>query len=147
MVSSVLIRIASFVVLALILVGSFQWTYLRVFLVDQGELADRMEVLRFGKMPEIRGFLDEVEKRTSPGESIALVVPAPDWNRGYEYAFYRASYVLAGRTVLPVMNPAGHPLPSNLERADYIAAWRAEVDPERFDIVWRERDGVLARTK
>lgn len=139
--------IGSIVALVLLLGGSFQLDYLRVLLADRDAVARRIDHLRFGKMPEIRGYLEAVEAKTSRGESVALLIPAPGWNQGYEYAFYRAAYVLAGRTVLPVMTPAGDPIPGNLERADLIAAWRVPLDPSRFEIVWRGHDGVLARVK
>ncbi|MBW3670481.1 MAG: hypothetical protein KY432_02280 [Acidobacteria bacterium] len=140
-------RIVSGLVLALLLTASFQVDYLRVLGVDRSSLASRIDHLRFGKLPEIRAFLHEVARRTEPGDSIALVIPASDWNRGYEYAFYRAAYVAAGRTVLPVMTPAGNPIPQNMETADFVAAWRVSLDETRFEIIWQGEGGVLARSR
>lgn len=131
----------------LVLAGSFQPFYLRVLLDDRVALAERIDFLRFGKMPGIRSFLQSVESRTEKGDSVALVTPFSGWNLGYEYAFYRASYVLAGRTVLPVMTPAGDSIPRNLKNADVVAAWQVDLDPRHFEILWRGDGGILARPR
>jgi len=130
---------------SLILAGAFEVHYLTILFADRFSLADRVGQLRYGKLPEIRPFLEEVERRTDRGTEIALVTPARTWNQGYEYAFYRAAYVLAGRTVLPVMTPDDRPIIGNLERADLVAAWGVELDPERFSVIWRGAGGTLAR--
>lgn len=69
-------------------------------------------------------FLDGVRAHTKRGDSIALVVPATRWDGGYDYAFYRASYFLAGREVLPVIDRNSVPQPGNFARAKYVAVWR-----------------------
>jgi len=68
-------------------------------------------------------FLESVRARTKPGDSIALVVPTARWDRGYAYAYYGASYFLAGREVLPVIDRDDVPQPQNLARAKYIATF------------------------
>lgn len=68
-------------------------------------------------------FLESVRARTKRGDSIALVVPNARWDRGYAYAFYRASYYLAGREVLPVLDRDDVPQPQNLARARYVATF------------------------
>jgi hypothetical protein len=68
-------------------------------------------------------FLDSVRARTKRGDSIALVVPNAGWDRGYAYAYYRASYFLAGREVLPVLDRNDVAQPQNLARARYVATF------------------------
>jgi hypothetical protein len=68
-------------------------------------------------------FLESVRARTKRGDSIALVVPNATWERGYSYAYYRATYFLAGREVLPVIDTHDVPQPENLARARYVATF------------------------
>jgi hypothetical protein len=68
-------------------------------------------------------FLESVRARTKRGDSIALVVPNAGWDRGYAYAYYRASYFLAGREVLPAIGRDDVPLQQNLARARYVATF------------------------
>ena len=51
----------------------------------------------------------------------AVIVPIMRWETGYSYAFYRASYFLTGREVLPVVTPDNGRLPQNFRAAKYIA--------------------------
>jgi hypothetical protein len=87
-------------------------------------------------------FLDQVRARTKPGESIALVVPAMQWDGGYSYAYYRASYFLAGREVLPLVDRDDVPQPANFARAKYVAAWRRSIQPP-MRVVWSGDGGTL----
>ena len=73
--------------------------------------------------PGFAEFLGEVRRRTPRGASIAIVVQTQKWDEGYAFAFYRASYLLAGREVLPVVTPEGRELRENLARAQYVAVW------------------------
>src|ERR1051325_2786429 len=52
--------------------------------------------------PQYPQFLEGVRAHTQDGDTIAIVAPTLDWDGGYMYAFYRASYVLSGREVLPL---------------------------------------------
>ena len=129
----------------LLFLGTAEPQYVRIFFMDRVRLADGIGSARFGKMPEIRPFLEEVDRRSEPGMSVAIVIPNLEWSQGYEYAFYRAGYVLAGRTVLPVIAPDNRAIPANLSGADLVAAWRTDLDSRRFEIVWEGAGGVLAR--
>jgi len=62
--------------------------------------------------PEYPAFLEAVRQRTSNGDVIVLDFP----RERYWWGFYRASYFLAGRDVLP-------PTAENLQRAKYIAVF------------------------
>ncbi len=131
----------------LLFVGAVEPLYVRIFFMDRTILADGIGSLRYGKMPEIRPFLEEVARRSEPGMSVAIVIPGAEWDQGYEYAFYRAGYVLAGRTVLPVITPDNRSIPANLSGADLVAAWRTTLDSRRFEVLWEGAGGVLARPR
>jgi hypothetical protein len=87
-------------------------------------------------------FLEAVRAHTKPGDSIALLVPAAHWDLGYSYAYYRASYFLTGREVLPVIDRDDSVQPQNFESAKYVAAWRRTVRPP-MRVVWSGDGGAL----
>ena len=96
----------------------------------------------------VREFLLEVRERTKEGDAVAIAAPlhrAPRWEGGYDYLYARALYLLAGRRVVPLIDPGDRPLPGNLQLADYIAAYRSEPALPGFIVVWRGRDGELLR--
>jgi hypothetical protein len=90
-------------------------------------------------------FLQGVRERTRPGDSIAILVPARHWNEGYAYAYYRASYFLAGRRVIPLVMPDDRDAPENLGMADYLATWRKEIPTGGHAVIWRGSGGMLVR--
>jgi hypothetical protein len=90
-------------------------------------------------------FLRDARAHTRNGESVAVLVPALRWDGGYSYAYYRASYFLAGREVLPFVDRDDHLHPENLQRADYVAAWRMQAPPTHAKVVWSGDGGVLVR--
>lgn len=108
------------------------------------------------RAPGYSAFLEEVRARTRPGEKIAIAAPAGDWNT-YAFLYYRACYVLAGREVIPWIDPA-HELrrdaheadrmtlrndPRTWRDADVIAAFELEVP--QGNVVWRGARGALLR--
>jgi hypothetical protein len=95
--------------------------------------------------PQYARFLEGVRAQTSNGDSIALVVPGMKWDEGYAYAYYRASYFLSGREVLPLVDPGDRLHPENFRAAKYIAAWRSNLPEGRHTIIWRGEGGVLMR--
>lgn len=108
-------------------------------------LAVRPEVFRrigrpHGNTP-YDAFLNGVRERTPADSSIALVVPA----RGAAYGahFVRASYLLAGRSVLPTISRSDSFVPENYERAEYVAIWNARSAPEGRTVVWHAAGGQL----
>ena len=90
-------------------------------------------------------FLRQVRAHTNDGDTITVIVPARKWDDGYSYAYYRASYFLAGRTVLPLVTSDDHMHPENFRAARYILAWQTQVDPRLGAIVWRGEGGVLLK--
>ena len=96
--------------------------------------------------PRYPRFLAGVLAHTKPGDTIAIVAPAMRWDNGYSYAYYRASYLLAGREVLPLVDAKDERLVQNLHDARYIAAFGMLVNLP-VDIVWQGEGGVLLRPK
>lgn len=92
------------------------------------------------RAPDYPRFLQEVARRTRPGESIAIVFPP----RGYDYAFYRASYFLAGRRVIPLFDRDGRFHAERGREADYFAFWSV-APPPRTVVVWQGHRGSLVR--
>ena len=88
-------------------------------------------------------FIEAVRASTPPGSTIVILVPTMHWDDGYAYAYYRASYLLSGRTVLPVVWRDDRVLIENVRGAQYVAAWRRQFPEERRRVVFRGAGGVL----
>lgn len=97
------------------------------------------------KWQEYAPFLYGVRAHTRGGETVAVLVPTPKWDPGYAYAYYRASYLLAGREVLPLMDTDGRVVPENLLRADFVAVWHAPLPLTHRTLVWSGHGGALLR--
>ena len=95
--------------------------------------------------PDYPRFLEGVRAHTQSGDTIAVVVPTLNWDSGYSYAYYRASYFLTGREVLPLSDSENHLQLLNFRQAKYIAAWRTPVPQAHFTVVWSGAGGVLLR--
>lgn len=129
----------------LIVAGAFQPFYLRMFTPTRDAFARQVTNLPFRQTPGLREFMEGVRAHTAPGERIAIAAPFTQWEGGYAYAFYRSTYVLAGRQTVPLVDRSDRPLPRNLALADSVAAWRVDATLPNFVTVWRGRDGVLLR--
>jgi hypothetical protein len=90
--------------------------------------------------PEYPLFLQGVRAHTKPGDRIAVVVPRMAMEVTYGYAYYRATYFLAGRDVLPLYYRS-LPRPENLAKAEYLAVWQAPAPAAQ--VVWQGHGGVL----
>lgn len=90
-------------------------------------------------------FLADVRSHTRNGDSIALMVPSRSWERGYSYAYYRASYLLAGREILPLVDRNDRLIGENLRAAQYVAAWG--VTPPAGDVVVKRSGGSLVKRR
>ena len=88
---------------------------------------------------ELAIFLQMVRLQTRDGDRIAIILPPP--HDGFSYAYWRASYDLAGRTVLlpPEMIDVGS--------ASYACAWRDGWSDPRFELVWSGYGGTLFRRR
>jgi hypothetical protein len=113
---------------------------------------DRTEAVRTrartpdGAWPDYPAFLQGVREHTKPGDTIAIIVPAMGWETGYSYGYYRASYFLTGREVLPVVAADNARLPQNLRGAKYVAVFGAGLRVPA-DVVWRSGRGALLRLR
>ena len=139
-------RIAAIALFAAIVLLSIEWRLLAMPFVDRTPLARQLSMQAdAGWYPDYPEFLAAVRARTADGDSIVIVAPPRRWDDGYAYAYYRASYFLPGREVLPVMDEHDVVHRENLQRARYIAAWRVNVPPSAGSVIWRGNGGVLVR--
>ena len=113
--------------------------------VDRSGVAASFGSMLDARYPGYRQFLEDVRAHTKNGDVIALIVPSRRWEFGYEFAYYRASYILAGRTVLPLVWRHDELLGANYAAAQYVAAWH--VTPSGGAVVLRTNDGVLVRRR
>lgn len=98
--------------------------------------------LRFTNDPmpgSLESFLSEVRGRTKPGERVALLLGWPA--DGFSYGYWRAHYILAGRSVLHPMNLFAP------ENAAVVAVWKSGYGDPRYEIVYIGHDGAILRRK
>jgi len=93
----------------------------------------------WGDYPE---FLAATRSATHDGDTIALLVPARRGSNDYSYAYFRASYFLAGREVLPVIDDNGRIIAANVRNAQFVAAWHGRLASDRR-LLWRAHGGEL----
>ena len=105
---------------------------LRFSFIDRGPIGRGMTVYPDRGVEQFPRFLQAVRERTRNGDSIVVVVPMMRWDDGYSYAYYRASYFLTGREVLPLITPENEKLPQNFRAARYLAAFIEEVKASGF---------------
>jgi hypothetical protein len=123
--------------------GAFQPFYWRMFVTDRAPMRAALTELPYRRMPGLRRFMTAVRERTRDGDRIAIILPARRWAEGYEYGFMRSTYLLYGRTTVPVLDPLDHAYPRNVLTANVIAAFGVDVVAPHFRQVWRSNDGVL----
>lgn len=140
-----ILRQALFVTLLVAIVAaSVDPLLLQVPFVDRVAYGRALSTLPDRQWPDYPRFLEEVRSRTRPGDTVAILVPAARWDYGYSYAYYRASYFLTGRVVMPLVDPQDRRLPENLRAARYVAAFG--MSPRvAADVVWRGDGGTLVR--
>jgi hypothetical protein len=134
-------RLLGYIAVALLAIGAFEPFYVRIFLADRARLGASLRELPYTKAPGLRRFYAEVAARTPPGARIAIASRWTQWEGGYEYVYARALYPLAGREVVALTGPH----PSDVNAADYVAAYRSEPALPGFVTVWRSADGALLR--
>jgi hypothetical protein len=139
-------RALTILCLAAIVVLGVEARLLRLPFVDRRPYARTLAVFPDRQWPHYPRFLEGVRAHTQPGESIAVVVPAMGWDDGYSYAYYRATYFLTGREVLPLVTPQNGRLPQNFRAAKYIAAFGVRLRVPA-DVVWQDNSGALLRLR
>ena len=137
-------RTVAIVLFSTIVILSFDFTVARIPFVNRDRLRALFErQADTSWYPEYPAFLEDVRAHTQPGDSIALFVPAMHWDGGYSYAYYRASYFLSGREVLPLVTRQDKPVLDNFKRAKFIAVWQKRVSDDTRHVVWSGHHGVL----
>ena len=95
------------------------------------------------RWPQYPRFLEGVREHTAPGDRIAIapLVGAPA--ESYPFTYYRASYFLPDRVVIPVFDPrSGKPIPGNLQTVKFIAVFGESGE---VSVAWRGSGGTLYR--
>ena len=138
-------RILAACALVLLVALHFDYRLAGFPFVDRERFHRAFTRLPDGEWEEYARFLDGVRAHTQPGDRIAIVVPGMTWDGAYSYAYYRASYFLAGREVLPLIYRTDVPIRENLDRAQYLAVWHSR-SPQAA-IVWQGNGGVLLRRR
>lgn len=132
------------ILIAGMLAGGFQPFFVRIFVSDREQLSRTLA--EAPDRPGYADFLREVRRLTPEGSRIAILVPMRQWNRGYSYAYYRASYFLTGREVVPVVDPDDVAHLERLRGADFVASWEMTPRIAGFSPIWRdERSALLQR--
>jgi hypothetical protein len=99
-------RAAATILFILLFIGGFRPMFLRLlvsrrFLMRPGPASglERRPLREWTDPtpPELQAFLQTVRAESRPGETVALVFGPP--YDGFSYAYWRANYVLSGRTV------------------------------------------------
>lgn len=139
-------RIAALGSFLAIAIGTFQSLYVRIYTIDLPGLRAAWTELPYRKLPGLRRMLLEVDRRTPDGARILLWLPQHEWDGGYGYGFWRAEYLLARKTVIPLLHPEHDRMePSHLSEADWVVCWRQCPPPPDFVLTWKSDDGSLWR--
>jgi hypothetical protein len=135
------LRIAAYAVLAMLVVGGFEPYYVRVLGADASRTRAAMTELPYRKLPGFRRLLVDADRVTPRGARIAIALPYAEWDGGYGYGYYRASFLLPGKQVVPLLPP------SNIRFADYVLVWHGRPAIQGFMPVLATGDGTLYRRR
>lgn len=139
-------RLAAGAALLLILIGGFEPFYLRIFTVNRASEEAAFSDMPFRKMTGLQTFLKGVDAHTPPHARIAIWLPFHEWESGYGYGYYRASYLLPGKQVVPLLARGKDRLQlANLAHADYVASFDDRIDAPGFEVNWRDEYGMLLK--
>lgn len=146
-----LLALASWLAIA---AGSFQPFYLKTLTLelktltlDAAQLRATWIELPYRRVPGLRKGLVEIARRTPPDARILFWTPHRSWDGGYNYAYRRAQYLLAGREVLSLLADGRDVVdPRGVRDAQYIACWpECPPAPPGFAIAWKGDGGMLLR--
>ena len=138
-------RVLALLVVSIIVALSIELRFLKLPFLDRKPIGEAFRRRPDRLWPQFPLFLEGVRAHTRNGDSIALIVPTLDWENGYSYAYYRASYILAGREVLPVADSEKRLHPENFRRARYVAVWGGSLPGGRRVVEWQGEGGTLLR--
>ena len=136
-------RILAYLCLFAIVALRIEPQLLRLPFIDRTSFNRGLAQLADGEWWQYARFLEGVREHTRDGDKITVVVPALKWDDGYSYAYYRASYFLAGREVLPLVTDDDRRHPENFRAARYVAAWHMQRRAGVGRVVWEGEGGVL----
>ena len=114
--------------------GSFQAFYLKIWSAEGRALGAHFTELPYRKVPGLREVCVEADRRTPPGARILFVAPP----RGYEYAFRRAQYLLAGKELMPMVGRNEGP-------PGFVACVGRCAVPAGSTVVWQSNAGMLLK--
>ncbi len=138
-------RVVYAILLAAMIVGGFQPFFFRVLFADRAAAARELAAGPDRAFPGYAAFVRQARARIPPGARVAILVPMRRWDGGYAYAYYRASYILTSREVIPLVDPEDAAHLDRLARADYVAAWRMAPRLPHFAPAWSGDGGILLR--
>jgi hypothetical protein len=124
-----------------ILIGGAETFYWRMLTPQRRSFGAWVTQLPYQKTPGILAFMTGVRAHTRNGDRIAIVLPFTHWQGGYAYAFTRSTYLLAGRTTIPLVGEDDRPL--SADGAEYFACWHIAPPPGSV-VIWRDANGVLS---
>ncbi|HTS85344.1 MAG TPA: hypothetical protein VMG61_09575 [Usitatibacter sp.] len=137
-------RALAVLAMAAVVATRIEPSYFTLPFVDRAQLVHALVPPPDSAWPQYPRFLEGVRERTARGDSIAIVIPDAAPREMYPLAYYRASYFLSGREVLPVIEPrSGEAIASNLGAARFVAAF-GDV-PAAGELVWKGEGGALYR--
>jgi hypothetical protein len=139
-------RALTIICLAVIVVSGVASHLFELPFIDRKPIAMAMTAFPDRVWPDYPRFLEGVREHTKPGDTIAIIVPSMSWDGLYSYAYYRASYFLTGREVLPLITPDDTRLPQNFRRAKYVATFGVGLRTPA-DVIWRSGRGALLRLR
>ena len=120
--------------------------YVRVLALRAEPRRAAMTELPYRKLPGFHRLILDVDRSTPPGARIAIALPFGAWEGGYGYGYNRASFLLPGKQVVPLLAlDRDVPQPENLRFADYVVVWHGRPAIGGFTQVWSTPDGVLLR--
>jgi hypothetical protein len=138
-------RLLPLAVAAAIAAAAFEPMYLRIFGMNRARFGAALVEMPYRKLPGLRRFLLEVRSRTRAGDVIAVEAPGLTWEKGYEYYYGRALYPLAGRRVVPLLDPQDHEHREELANASHVAVYGQDAPIPGFEVIWRGEHGALLR--
>ena len=127
------------------LAGGFEPLFLRIFFLDREALRRHLIELPYRQLPGLQRLLLTARTQTIEGEKVGFWMDSPRWKEGYEYAYKRAGYPMAGRQVIPLIDSGSRLREAALKEIDVLVCWRCRPPFPEFRISYQTPDGVVAR--
>ena len=131
----------------ILLVESFSPNYLSVLTADRGRMAAALTARPDVQAPGYRRCLDRAGELTPRGASVAVLVPWRRWDPAYAYAYYRATYLLTGRRVVPLLDRHHVPHLERLRTSEWVVSWQVPLPESELSQIDRNGDCIVARVR